>query len=38
MTHSRLNAAFPATLATAFSFAFLIAAMPLNALTASGLA
>jgi hypothetical protein len=38
MTHNRLNAAFAATVATAFSFAFVIAAMPLTALSASGLA
>ena len=38
MTSNRLNAAFAATLATAFSFAFVIAAMPISALTASGLA
>ena len=35
---TRLNAAFAATLATAFSFAFVIAAMPLSALSATGLA
>ena len=35
---NRLNAAFAATLATAFSFALVIAAMPISALTASGLA
>lgn len=38
MTHNRLNAAFAATLATAFSFAFVIAAMPLSALGVAGLA
>jgi len=36
MTANRLNAAFAATLATAFSFAFVMATMPLSALTASG--
>lgn len=35
---NRLNAAFAATLATAFSFAFIVVAMPVSALTASGLA
>ena len=34
---NRINAAFAATLATAFSFAFVIATMPLGALSASGL-
>ena len=33
---NRINAAFAATLATAFSFAFIIAAMPVSALTATG--
>ena len=36
MTYNRLNAAFAATLATAFSFAFIIAVMPLSALSAAG--
>ena len=35
---NRLNAAFAATLASAFSFAFVIAAMPLSALGVTGLA
>ena len=35
---NRLNAAAAATLATAFSFAFVIAVMPLTALSATGLA
>ena len=35
---NRINAAFAATLATAFSFAFVIAVMPLTALNATGLA
>jgi hypothetical protein len=38
MIHNRINAAFAATLATAFSFAFVIAVMPLAALNAAGLA
>lgn len=38
MTSNRFNAGFAATLATLFSFAFVIAAMPLSALSASGLA
>ena len=33
---NRLTAALAATLATAFSFAFVIATMPLSALTATG--
>ena len=36
MTRSRTNAAFAATLATAFSFAFVIATMPVSALLATG--
>ena len=36
MTTNRINAAFAATLATAFSFAFVIAAMPVSALLATG--
>jgi hypothetical protein len=36
MTHNRVNAAVAATLATAFSFAFVIAAMPVSALIATG--
>jgi hypothetical protein len=36
MTSNRLNAAFAATLATAFSFAFVIATMPVTALLATG--
>jgi hypothetical protein len=36
MTSNRLNAAFAATLATAFSFAFVIATMPVSALLATG--
>ena len=35
---NRLNAAFAATLASAFSFALVIAAMPLSALGVTGLA
>ena len=35
---NRLNAAFAATLATALTFASVIAAMPLSALGVSGLA
>ena len=35
---NRLNAAFAATLATAFSFAFVLIAMPVSALSATGLA
>ena len=35
---NRLNAVFAATLATAFSFAFVMVAMPLSALSATGLA
>jgi len=36
MISNRLNAAFAATLATAFSFAFVIATMPVTALLATG--
>ena len=36
MATNRLNAAFAATLATAFSFAFVIATMPVSALLATG--
>lgn len=36
MTTNRFNAAVAATLATAFSFAFVIAAMPVSALIATG--
>ena len=36
MTSNRLNAAFAATLATAFSFAFVIATMPVTALLVTG--
>jgi len=37
MTTNRANAAFAATLATAFSFAFVLAAMPIQALAGAGL-
>jgi hypothetical protein len=36
MNTNRVNAAVAATLATAFSFAFVIAAMPVSALIATG--
>lgn len=36
MTTTRANAAFAATLATAFSFAFVLVTMPVNALAAAG--
>lgn len=35
---NRMNALFAATLATAFSFAFVVAAMPASALVPGGLA
>jgi len=38
MTNNRTQAAFAATLATAFSFAFVIATMPVSALLATGAA
>ena len=38
MTSNRTQAAFAATLATAFSFAFVIATMPVSALLATGAA
>lgn len=36
MTHSRANAIFAASAATAFSFAFVLLTMPLSALAGTG--
>lgn len=36
MTATRTNAAFAATLATVFSFAFVLVTMPVSALSAAG--
>ena len=38
MTSTRLNALFASTLATAFSFAFILLTMPVSALTGGSLA